>query len=68
MSIHYSAKGERGLYTITREIAGGGFFLNLNGFCLNHMYGARLSTVRATAHRHNGGPLNWIDEVKLRYA
>jgi hypothetical protein len=67
MSVHYSAKTDKGVYTITCEIAGGGFTLNLNGFCLAYMYGDRLSRCRSAARRHNGAELNWVDEIAIRY-
>jgi hypothetical protein len=67
VSIQYSAKTAKGTYTITREIAGGGFTLNLNGFCLAYMYGDRLSKCRSAAVRHNGGRIDWTDENAVRY-
>lgn len=66
MSIHYSAVGATVTYTITRDVAGGPFTPRADGVAIRPA--GRLKDARSACQRHNGGPLEWVNEVALRFA
>lgn len=66
MSIQYSATGTAGqTYTVTRDIAGGGFTPRVDGTVI--AAAGRLGRARSAAARHNGHGLNWTDENAVRF-
>lgn len=65
MSVHYSAVGATATYTITRDVAGGPFTPRADGVAIRPA--GRLRDAKAQCHRHNGGPLEWVDVVNLRW-
>ena len=56
--------GDGSVYTITREIAGGPFTPRINGVAIRPA--GRLRDARHACVRHNGGPLEWVNESQRR--
>jgi hypothetical protein len=65
MSITHRAETDNGVYTITREIAGGGFTPRADGVAIRPA--GKLRDAKAQCRRHNGGAaLEWTDCAQAR--